>query len=65
MMTLAFAGLSLVLYLLGMYAMNDWIPQIEQYSGRTLSSFTKAKYLVLWPWVVFLDMIADRIEMDR
>lgn len=65
MMTFAFVGLSVVLYLLGMYMMNDWIPSIEQYAGRKLSSFTKAKLLVLWPWTVFLDMIADRIEMDR
>lgn len=65
MMTFAFAGLSLVLYLLGMYMMNDWIPAIENAVGMKLSSFAKAKLLVMWPVTVFLDMVADKIEMDR
>ena len=63
--TLTFAGISLVLYLLGMYMMNDWIPAIEQYSGKKLGAYAKTKFLVLWPLTAFLDMIADRIKMDQ
>lgn len=63
--TVIFGGISVVLYLLGMYQMNDWIPSIEhmlQKDGFEFSPLGKVKVLVFWPVLVVQDMIDDAIH---